>query len=103
MHRSFFGERSFAFENSSYQNRKIGQTARVKAAQENLENQPNFELKNKKFLKCQKKLLNGLLKKSKVVKCLSLFIIFILMFADPWYFWLEGPSRVELETWGLWR
>ena len=47
-----FGERSFSFQNSPYRNRIIGQTARVQALQENLQNQPNFDLKNKKCLKC---------------------------------------------------
>jgi hypothetical protein len=34
-----------------------------------MDNQKNYDLKNKKCLKCQKKFLNGILKKSKVIQC----------------------------------
>ena len=64
-----FGENSFVNKNSPYRNRVNGVTARGQAATENMDNQKNYDLRNKKCLKCQKKFLNGILKKSKVIQC----------------------------------
>ena len=64
-----FGESSFINQNSPYRKRTNGVTARGQAAKENEENQKNYDLKNKKCLKCKKKFLNGNLKKSKVIQC----------------------------------
>ena len=64
-----FGENSFVNQNSPYRNRVNGVTARGQAATENMDNQKNYDLKNKKCLKCQKKFLNGILNKSKVIQC----------------------------------
>ena len=69
MTRLGFGERSFTLPNSPYTGRVIGITARVQARKEHETKQNEYNLKNKKCLKCNKKFLNGVLKKSKVVQC----------------------------------
>ena len=49
-----YGESSFTIPNSPYRSRINGITATVQASQENRVLQKNFDLKNKKCLKCQK-------------------------------------------------
>ena len=63
------GEHSFRVQNSPYQNRVVGQSAKVTASILNNENQQKYDFKNKKCLKCKRKFINGALKKSKVIKC----------------------------------
>ena len=63
------GEHSFRIQNSPYKNRVVGQSAKVTASILNNENQQKYDFKNKKCLKCKRKFINGVLKKSKVIKC----------------------------------
>ena len=50
------GEHSFMIQNSPYQNRVVGQSAKVTASILNNEDQQKYDFKNKKCLKCKRNL-----------------------------------------------